>query len=168
MVHVLNGCYKNIIYYKLLLILRMQLQVTSTFLIFSLFLTVDPPKITRHPESQSVVTGSPIAFTVEATGDELQFLWQKDGKEIDKNESRLQCSQTDHTSTLHIQHVKKSNKGHYRCLLKNPIEKSGIKSDVAKLIVREFFVCCLLLFFFVFLLSFSLCSADHRILIPLW
>ena len=35
------------------------------------------------------MTGIPIAFTVEATGDELQFLWEKDGKDIDKNESRL-------------------------------------------------------------------------------
>ena len=149
MLHVLNDCYKNIIYYKLLLILHMQLQVTSTFLIFSLFLTVDAPKITLHPESQSVVTGTPIVFTVEATGDELQFLWQKDGKKIDKNESWFQCNQTDHTSTLDIQHVKKSDQGHYRCLVKNPIEKSGTKSDVAKLTVREFFVCCLLLCFFV-------------------
>ena len=102
------------------------------------FLTVDPPKITRHPESQSVVTGTPIAFTVEATGDDLQFLWQKDDEDIDKNESRLQRSQTDNTSTLCIQHVKKSDQGHYKCLVKNPVEKSGTKSYVAELIVREF------------------------------
>ena len=59
--------------------------VQSVITIFTTnsFLTVDAPKITRHPESQSVVTGTPIAFTVEATGDELQFLWQKDDKDID-------------------------------------------------------------------------------------
>ena len=102
------------------------------------FLTVDPPKITRHPEGQSVVTGTPIAFTVEATGDNLQFLWVKDDKDIDKNESRLQCSQTDNTSILHIHHVKKSDQGHYKCLVKNLVEESGTKSDVAELIVREF------------------------------
>jgi len=84
------------------------------------------------------MTGTPIAVTVEATGDNLQFLWVKDAKNIDKNESRLQCSQTDNTSALHIQHVKKSDQGHYKCLVKNLVEKSGTKSDVAELIVREF------------------------------
>ena len=113
-----------------------------------LFLTVDPPKIIQHPESQSVVTGTPVAFTVEATGDDLQFLWQKDGKNIDRNGSRLHCSQTDNTSTLHIQHVKKSDQGHYRCLVKNPVEESRTNSDVAKLIVSEFFVCLFACFFF--------------------
>jgi len=99
------------------------------------------------------VTGTSLAFTVEATGDELQFLWQKDDKDIDKNESQLQCSQTDNTSTLHIQHVKKSDQGHYKCLVKNPVEKSEKTSHEAELTVCEF-ACCLLLCFFVFLLSF--------------
>ena len=118
--------------------------VKSVITIFTInsFLTVDPPKITQHPESQSVVTGIPIALTVEATGDELQFLWQKDGKDIDKNESRLQCSQTDNTSTLHIQHVKKSDQGHYKCLVLNPAKENGTISDVAKLTVCEF-VCAI-------------------------
>ena len=115
--------------YKLLLS-SSQLQVTRTSLKFSLFLAVDAPKITRHPESQSVVTGTTIAFTVEATGDDLQFLWQKDEKDIDRNGSRLQCSQTDHTSTLRIQHVKKSDQGHYRCLVKNPVEETSYEADL--------------------------------------
>ena len=96
--------------------------------------------------------GTPLAFTVEATGDDLQFLWQKDGKDINKNEPRLQCSQTDNTSTLHIQHVKKIDQGHYRCIVKNPIDKSGTKSDVAEITVREFF---LLSFFVVLTIEFS-------------
>ena len=99
------------------------------------------------------MTGTSIAFTVEATGDELQFLWQKDDKDIDKNESQLQCSQTDNTSTLHIQHVKKSDQGHYKCLVKNPVEKSEKTSHEAELTVCEF-ACCLLLFFFVFCFPF--------------
>ena len=121
----------------------MQLQVTSPFLTFSLFLTVDAPKITRHPERQSVVTGTSIAFTVEATGDNLEFLWKKDGKDINTNESRLQYSQTGNASTLRIQHVKKSDQGHYKCLVKNQIEET---SHEAKLTVCEFVL------FFVFLL----------------
>ena len=108
---------------------------------------------------QSVVTGTPIAFTVEATGDDLQFLWQKDGKDIDKNESWLQCSQTDNTSTLHIQHVKKSDQGHYKCIVENPVKESEKTSDEAELTVREFFY-----------LAFWVCvhGADYRILIPFW
>ena len=89
-----------------------------------------------------MVTGTAIAFTVEATGDDLQFLWRKDGKDVDKNESRLQCSQTDNTGTLHIQHVKKSDQGHYKCLVKNPVKESGTISDVARLTVCEF-VCAI-------------------------
>ena len=122
-----------------LLLSSPQQQVISTFLKFSLFLAVDPPKITQHPESRSAVTGTPIAYTVEATGDDLQFLWQKDGKDIDKNESRLQYSQTDNTSTLRIQHVKKSDQGHYKCIVENPVRKSEKTSDEAELTVREFF-----------------------------
>ena len=102
----------------------------KNFITVQSFLTVDPPNITRHPESQSVVTGTPMTFTVEATGDDLQFLWQNDGKDIDKNGYRLQCSQTDNTSTLHIQHVKKSDQGHYRCLVKNPVEETSYEAEL--------------------------------------
>ena len=76
------------------------------------------------------MTGTPIAFTVEAAGDDLQFLWQKDGKDIDKNESRRQCSQTDNTSTLHIEHVKKSDQGHYKCLVKNLVEETSFEAGL--------------------------------------
>ena len=86
-----------------------------------------------------MVTGTTIAFTVEATGDDLQFLWRKDGKDIDKNGSRLQCSQTDNSSTLRIQHVKKSDQGHYKCIVKNPVKESEKTSDEAELTVRELF-----------------------------
>ena len=100
---------------------------------------VDPPKITRQPESKSVVTGVPTTFTVEATGDNLQFQWQKDGKDIDRNTTRLQWIQTDNTSTLYLQSVVKSNQGHYKCLVRNPVEKSGMPSNTAKLTVCELF-----------------------------
>ena len=127
MLHVLIGCYK-IIDYQLLKL--------------SFFFTVDPPKIISNPESKSVATRAGATFTVEATGDELQFQWQKDGKDIDKNGSRLQCSQTDNTSTLRLWHVKKSDQGHYRCLVKNSIEENEKISHEAELTVCEF-VCTL-------------------------
>ena len=123
---------------------HMQLQVTSPLLTFSLFPTVDPPKITRHTERQSVATGTSIAFTVEATGDDLQFLWHKDGKDIDTNESRLQYSWTDNASTLRIQHVKKSDRGLYKCLVRNRVEETSYE---AELIVCELFFLVAGLFF---------------------
>ena len=104
------------------------------------FLTVNPPQITRSPESQSVSTGTDISFSVEATGDNLQFQWQKDGKEIDSDDSRFSSSQTDSTSTLRIQRVQKSDEGHYKCLVKNPVEQSGISSQEAELAVCKFVV----------------------------
>ena len=106
-----------------------------------------------------MVTGTTIAFTVEATGDDLRFLCQKDGKDIDKNKSQLQCSQSDNTSTLHIQHVKKSDQGHYKSIVKNSVGMSEKTSDEAELTVREFLY-----------LAFWVCvhGADYRILIPFW
>ena len=77
-------------------------------------------------------------------------MWQKDGKDIDKNGSRLQCSRTDNTSMLHIQHVKRSDQGHYRCLVENPIEENEKASHEAEVTVREFVctvvsvhICCM-------------------------
>ena len=102
---------------------------------YSLFLTVDAPKITQPHESQSIAAGRSIAFTVKATGDDLRFQWQKDDQNIDENESRLQCSQTNSTSTLHIEHVKKSDQGLYKCLVKNQVEET---SHEAELTVCEF------------------------------
>ena len=89
------------------------------------------------------MTGSNVIFTVEATGDDLQFQWQKNRNNVEETESRLQCSQTDNSSTLHIQSVEKNDKGHYKCLVKNPIDKSGKPSDLAELTVRarEFNLC---------------------------
>ena len=113
----------------------MHVLANLTLFLFSL---VDPPKITHNPESKAVATGDPIAFTVEATGDNLQFKWQKDGNDIESTGFRLQCSQTEKSSTLRIQNVEKSDVGHYRCLVKNPVEKNGKTSHVAELTVHEF------------------------------
>ena len=116
----------------------MHVLANSTLYFFPFFFLVDPLKITHNPESKAVATGDPIAFTVEATGDNLQFKWQKDGNDIESTGSRLQCSQTKKTSTLRIQNVEKSDIGHYRCLVKNPVEKNGKTSHVAELTVCEF------------------------------
>ena len=58
--------------------------------------------------------------------------------DIDNNDSRFSSSHTDNTSTLRIQHVQKSDEGHYRCLVKNPVEQSGMPSKEAELAVGKF------------------------------
>ena len=98
---------------------------------FILFHAVDPPKVTQHPKSQSVLTGAQAIFKVEATGDDLTFQWRKDGSDV-HNDSNY--SGTD-TSTLMIQHVKKSDGGCYRCFVKNEAKKEV--SDEAQLTVCE-------------------------------
>ena len=76
-----------------------------------------------------------MIFRVEARGDELQFHWQKDGIDIDSNESRLCCNRTRDTSTLHIQHTKKGDKGRYRCMVKNRFGVGEKPSQEADLLV---------------------------------
>ena len=103
------------------------------------FHSVYPPEITQDPESQSVATGTDATFRVEAAGDDLQFQWQKDKIDIDSSEPRTQCNSTGDASTLRIQHTEKSDKGHYRCLIKNPFEKMGKYSHEAELTVCRLF-----------------------------
>ena len=108
-------------------------------LFFFLFLfSVVCPRITLNPVSQSVATGTEATFRVEARGDDLEFLWQKDGINIGSNKSRLHCCKTRDISTLHIQHTKKGDKGHYRCIVKNPSEKDGKPTLQADLSVCKF------------------------------
>ena len=115
---------------------------TSNILLLDLlfFHSVDPPEITQDPESQSVATATDATFRVKATGDDIEFQWQKDERNITENESRFKVSKTADTSVLCIQHTEKSDKGHYRCLIKNPVEKKGKSSKKA-----DFSVCKLVL-----------------------
>ena len=103
------------------------------------FFTVAPPKVTRHPKSQSVQTGAQTTFTIEARGDALTFQWQKDGSDVHNSSN---YSGTD-TNTLSIRQVKKSHAGCYRCLVMNDVKKDGILSREAQLSVCKFnFIYC--------------------------
>ena len=95
----------------------------------------DPPKITRDPESQSVATGAVATFRVQATGDDLKFQWQKDGIDIDSSEPRFRCNSAETVSTLYIKDTNKSDNGHYKCFVKNPVERNGKPSQQANLSV---------------------------------
>ena len=91
--------------------------------------------ITQHPETKTVATGGQATFTVEATGDEFLFQWQKDGQDIDNSRSQLQINHTDKTSTLHIQCVEKSDKGRYNCRVQSSLIERF--THLAALIVCE-------------------------------
>ena len=92
---------------------------------------VDPPKITQHPKNQTVSIGADITFTVKATGNNLQFQWQKNNENIDNsNASRFSFQQRDNVSTLQIHCVEESDKGHYKCIVKNAIEQTSEEADL--------------------------------------
>ena len=114
-------------------------------MIFS-YHSVDLHKLTPHPSSQSVLTGAEATFKVEATGDDLTFQWQKDSKPVpagvktsfkteargDKltyqdgsdvyNDSNYSGTDTDSS--------KKSISSHYRCVMKNEVEKGEEVSNL--------------------------------------
>ena len=98
-------------------------------------LTVDPPKITQHPESKSVATGADVTMTVRAAGDNLHYQWQKDGIDLSDDDRHRDTG----THTLHILKVEKSdNKARYRCHVKNEIGEEFSKDavlTVSKLII---------------------------------
>ena len=94
-------------------------------------LLVDPLQVVQHPVSQSVATGVNVSFRVEASGDRIKFQWQKDGSDLyDSN----RCWGTN-TETLHLKDVGKSDKGHYKCILRNDLESKlsrNAQLDVCK------------------------------------
>ena len=92
-----------------------------------------PPTILKHPVSQSAPAGAEATLKVEARGDELTFQWQKDRIDV-HNDSTY--SGTD-TNTLRIKHVKKSDEGHYRCVVKNEVKKEGELSEETHFTVCE-------------------------------
>ena len=87
--------------------------------------------------NQSTATGADITFTVEATEDDLQFQWQKNGEDIASNNCQFSFNQTDCSSTLRIQFVGKSDKDHYKCLVKRKsLRTCTSELQVCKFIVR--------------------------------
>jgi len=72
------------------------------------------PHILEHPKDQSVASGAVAEFQVKATGDGLQFQWQKNRKEILSDGGRYCDTDTD---TLRIVEVEESDRGRYRCIV---------------------------------------------------
>ena len=65
---------------------------------------------------------------MEASGDDLQFQWRKDGKDLCNGRKYHDTK----THTLHIKDVEKSDEGSYQCLVKNNVrEKLSEEADLA-------------------------------------
>ena len=105
----------------------------------SSLLPVDPPMVTQDPENQSVSTGAEaVTFQIEATGDDLIFQWQKNGSDLQGGSNYSGIN----TNILKIRQVKKSDAGHYRCLVRNRVVRDGKLSKEAELSVCKFHVYC--------------------------
>ena len=76
-----------------------------------------------------MVSRTEAVFRLEATGDNVQFQWQKDCCDIDDCGTRYRGS---HKNTLQILEVKKGDIGRYRCCVNNVLV-----SEEAILIVGE-------------------------------
>ena len=85
---------------------------------FVFFFTVGYLKIIWHPENKSVATGKETSFSIGASGDNLQFQWQKDGSDLSDGDKYWGVN----TNILRIVKLEKGDKGCYKCLVKNKIE----------------------------------------------
>ena len=81
------------------------------------------PIITQDPDCQSVEVGTEAVFRVKATGDKLHFQWQKNERNL--CDSDRYCGIE--TDTLRIIEVKDRDKGCYRCIVKNDLERKVSK-----------------------------------------
>ena len=61
-----------------------------------------------------------VEFSIDATGDNLQFQWQKDGSDLNSDSDKYWGVNTD---TLYIVATEGSDEGDYRCLVENDVGK---------------------------------------------
>ena len=103
----------------------------------------------EHPKDQSVAPGAVAKFQVKATGDGLQFQWQKNRKEILIDGGRYCNTDTD---TLRIEEVEENDKGRYRCIVTARSDAGKKFSDEARLTISKYIKC--LGFCFMYLLIY--------------
>jgi hypothetical protein len=88
-------------------------------------LVIPPPVITSQPESVSTMEGSPVSFTVEATGVNLTYTWYKDDVELPGS----------NTPSYKIGSVTYSDEGSYTVTVSN--EGGSVTSQPATLIISK-------------------------------
>ncbi len=65
-------------------------------------------RIESHPESRQIKEGESVTFTIEASGKDVTYEWQKNGEKL--------IGQSD--PILTIENLKKANEGLYRCVVR--------------------------------------------------
>ncbi|MBQ1305405.1 MAG: immunoglobulin domain-containing protein, partial [Erysipelotrichales bacterium] len=107
--------------------------VTSEAAVLTLVLA-DKPVITSQPQSVTVKAGTAVSFTVEATGEGLEYQWYfRTSSTGTWSKSTASCANTP-TYTLEAAKVVKSRSGYeYRCLVKN--KGGSVYSEAAVLTV---------------------------------
>lgn len=85
------------------------------------------PVITKDPDPRTTCNGSDVSFSVVATGENLTYLWQKNGGNIVPAETN---------STLSLLGVTDLSEGIYRCVVSNAACGS-VNSTSAELIVED-------------------------------
>ena len=107
--------------------IRIYNRALSPYEISQLYGSFDKPNIITQPISQSASIQDTVSFTIEATGLNLSYQWQK-------NNSNITGATND---TLIIYGVQSSDAGNYRCIVSNSY--GADTSDVAQLKVFSFF-----------------------------
>ena len=108
--------------------------------------------------------GTDVKFKIEATGVDLKFKWQKDRKtDLSDDEKHYDTA----TDTLNIVEVEKSDKGRYRCRIKNDLDEKFSKEAV--LAISKLIIVVDMYFIFTksYLLNFF-CYVGYKILIPFY
>jgi uncharacterized repeat protein (TIGR03803 family) len=96
----------------------------------ALEIIVSPPAINTGPVSQTVLTGTTVTFSVDASGDEpLGYQWQEDGTNISDGGAISGSA----TSTLTITSATPANNGVYSVTVSNALGE--VTSSVAQLTV---------------------------------
>ena len=82
--------------------------------------------------------GEHVVFSIKATGENLQFQWQKNGSDLSDDDNYCGVN----TDTLDIVAVKEDDEGDYGCLVKNDVGK--LVSDAALLTLGKLLSTCYL------------------------
>ncbi|HNT87433.1 MAG TPA: immunoglobulin domain-containing protein, partial [Candidatus Hydrogenedentes bacterium] len=90
-----------------------------------------PVVITQHPTNLSVCPGSPVAFSVSATGSNLTYQWRKNGVDL-ADGGNVSGATTD---TLLIADAQLADNGRYRCVVTG--DCGTVLSNLADLTVSE-------------------------------
>ena len=100
-----------------------------------------PPQIVRPQDARDIVPGETVSFTVQASGKDLKYCWQRkplDGEEetkiewesLPKNSNKFQGGET---STLTIHSVHMSDEGEYRCSIFSATRNGSMFTEPAVL-----------------------------------